>query len=238
MQLSPKQIRQLLFLTAASVVLYFFLFILPKELRANDRFIRYALLIIFYIFGVVYILVNIPKLYKTILLSIIFMTGFAFVSVPIYNTFCDVTGINGKIDLSLVAGTPEGIDKDREVTVEFVVNHNEQMPWLFKPQHTSLKVHPGAVAKTGYFAKNTTKRTMIAQAVPSIMPPQASKHFKKIECFCFSSQQLGPSEFANLPLRFYLDPKLPKDVKRVTLSYTIFDVTDDPDLQKRHGPHP
>ena len=153
------------------------------------------------------------------------MSAFAFMLVPLYNVFCDVTGLNGKLDLSMAAATSRGIDLSRTVTVEFVVSNNREMPWEFKVKHKSLQLHPGELATTAYFARNPTGKTMVAQAIPSISPSKVSKYFKKVECFCFTSQKLGPGESAYLGLRFYLDPDFPKDVRRVTLAYTIFDVT-------------
>lgn len=149
-----------------------------------------------------------------------------FLLVPLYNVFCNVTGLNGKLDLSIPVGTAKGVDLSRSITVEFVVSNNEKMPWEFKPKHQSIVVHPGQLATTAYFAKNLSQRTMYAQAIPSISPSRSSKYFKKVECFCFNKQKLGPGESAHLGLRFYLDPDIPKDVHRITLAYTIFDITD------------
>jgi len=163
---------------------------------------------------------------RNMLAAIVSMAAFAFLLVPLYNVFCDVTGLNGKLDLSIAAATSQGIDATRDVTVEFVVNQNRAMPWQFTPKHSSLTLHPGQLATTAYFAKNTTSKTMYAQAIPSISPSRASKFFKKVECFCFTSQKLGPGETRYLGLRFYLDPALPKEIKRITLAYTIFDITE------------
>ena len=93
------------------------------------------------------------------------------------------------------------------------------------PQHTKITLKPGQLFSTGYIAQNPTKRTILAQAIPSISPSIAAEHFKKVECFCFSQQKLGPGETMNLPLRFYLSPDIPKKVKQLTLSYTLFDIT-------------
>jgi len=195
------------------------------DLSANNRFVSYALLFFGLIFGLISLYRTTQKLLRNMLLSIVAMAAFSFVLVPLYNVFCDVTGLNGKLDLSIAAATPRGIDMSRTVTVEFVVNHNREMPWLFKAKHHALVVHPGELASTAYFATNPTNKTMSAQAIPSISPSKVSKYFKKVECFCFTSQKLGPSESASLGLRFYLDPDFPKDVQRVTLAYTIFDIT-------------
>lgn len=155
------------------------------------------------------------------------MFGFGFALIPLYNVFCKVTGLNGKVDLSVASGLPDGtIVSDRSIVVEFDVNYNQAMPWLFKPQQTQITVHPGEIVHTGYIATNPTNHTMVAQAIPSISPSIAAAHLKKVECFCFSQQTLRPGETTNLPLRFFLDPKLPNSVKRLTLSYTLFDRSD------------
>ncbi len=205
-------------------------------LSINNRFVCYVIIGCIIVSSILYSYMKQYKLMRNLLLAIVMMTGFSFALVPLYNVFCDVTGLNGKMDLTLKSATPSGVDMTRTVIVEFVVNHNREMPWLFKPKHQSLVLHPGELAATAYYAKNTTKHTMLAQAIPSISPSKASKYFKKVECFCFSRQKLGPGEVAHLNLRFYIDPNIPKDVQRLTLAYTIFDVTNSADTQEyKHG---
>lgn len=194
-------------------------------INVNNRFVIYVVISCIFVLGCIYLFMQQQKLLRNMLLGIVGMTAFAFVLVPLYDVFCDVTGLNGKLDLSVAAATVRGIDESRNITVEFVVNHNQQMPWEFRPKHSSLVIHPGQLAATAYYAKNPTDVTMFAQAIPSISPSRVSKYFKKVECFCFSKQKLGPGETAHLGLRFYLDPDFPKDVQRVTLAYTIFDIT-------------
>jgi cytochrome c oxidase assembly protein subunit 11 len=194
------------------------------SINVNDRFVIYVVLICVDIFAL--LLLFMPKnILRNMLLLIVGMTAFGFVLVPLYDVFCNVTGLNGKLDLTVTAATDRGVDSTRTVTVEFVVNQNQDMPWEFKPKHNQIVVHPGELSATAYFAKNTTNATMYAQAIPSISPARVRKYFKKVECFCFTHQKLGPGETAYLGLRFYLDPDFPKDVQRVTLAYTIFDIT-------------
>ena len=212
---------------ALSLFCIYFFFIFGKELTSNQSFVRYALLIIIALAGVIYHFLPKNVITQHIFIVLALMSIFTFALVPIYNVFCDVTGLNGKVDLSVIAASPDGKIDDRYVTVEFVVNYNQEMPWEFRPQHVTLKVRPGELARTAYYAKNPTQKTMVAQAIPSISPSNASRHFKKVECFCFSSQKLGPHQSANLGLQFYLDPALPKDIHRLTLSYTLFDITGD-----------
>ena len=214
-----------LLLIGLVTVLLLALIIYHSKITVNNRFVYGALIIFIDLFLIILILYK-NTLLRNLALAIVVMAAFAFALVPLYNVFCDVTGLNGKLDLGIVAAIPQGMDISRQITVEFVVTQNQQMPWEFKPKHTSLVVHPGQLAATAYYAKNTTNKTMQAQAIPSISPSRVSKYFKKVECFCFNSQQLGPGETAYLGLRFYLDPNFPKDVQRVTLSYTIFDITE------------
>jgi cytochrome c oxidase assembly protein subunit 11 len=160
------------------------------------------------------------------------MFGFTFALVPLYDVLCRSTGLNGKVDYtgpSTDGGRyriPTDEIPNRIVTIEFDVTHNKDMPWIFRPKHTTLQVRPGEVNSTAYFAKNTTGKTMVAQAIPSITPGIVAIHFKKLECFCFEQQLLHPGQEAEMPLRFVLDPDFPHDIHRLTLSYTLFDMTD------------
>jgi cytochrome c oxidase assembly protein subunit 11 len=87
-----------------------------------------------------------------------------------------------------------------------------------------MQVHPGEMTQIVYEVVNTQARSIDAQAIPSYAPQQASAHFKKVECFCFKQQTLGPNEAKQMPIVFYIDPALPKEVKTITLSYTFFEV--------------
>ena len=99
------------------------------------------------------------------------------------------------------------------------------MPWDFRPATAKMKVHPGEVYQTSFFARNGTSVDMVGQAIPSVAPGKAARYFSKTECFCFSQQPLKAGASAELPLRFVIDPALPDDVNTVTLAYTFFDVT-------------
>ena len=114
-------------------------------------------------------------------------------------------------------------DRSREITVEFDANVNAELPWEFKPLTRRIKVHPGEVKLVSYYAKNISGRTITGQAIPSVSPFNAGKYFSKTERFCFSQQTFGPGEGREMPLRFIVDPDLPKSVRTITLSYTFFD---------------
>lgn len=155
------------------------------------------------------------------------MFAFVFVvMVPLYNVLCDVLGINGKTNGQAYTAVEARIDESRTVTVQFIATNNDGMPWDFSPTKTAMKVHPGAVNDTVFFARNPKPEAMIAQAIPSISPARAAKYFHKTECFCFNQQPLEGGDSAEMPLQFIVDQDLPRDIGTITLSYTIFDVTD------------
>ena len=118
------------------------------------------------------------------------------------------------------------IDTERTVKVQFVAQNNEQMPWEFGPNISQVVVHPGEATTVTFHAKNTQDKFMVSQSIPSIVPSRAAEYFHKTECFCFNQQPLEAGEKADMPLRFIVDRDLPKDVHVITLSYTIFDVTE------------
>jgi cytochrome c oxidase assembly protein subunit 11 len=154
------------------------------------------------------------------------MFAFVFVvMVPLYNVLCDALGINGKTDGQAYTAVQAGVDESRTVTIQFLASNNAGMPWEFAPTTTMMKVHPGAANDTVFFAHNTQPQAMIAQAIPSISPAKAAQYFHKTECFCFRQQPLAGKASAELPLQFIVDRDLPKDIGTITLSYTIFDIT-------------
>ena len=154
----------------------------------------------------------------------VLMFGFGYSLVPIYKKICEITGINVLAVQETVDVKPANtqVDTSRTVTVEF--DANTTGPWRFRPAVASLQVHPGEMAQVVYEVVNTQDRAMEAQAIPSYAPAEAGQHFRKLECFCFKQQTLGPKEARQMPVSFYIDPALPKNVKTITLSYTFFEV--------------
>tara|TARA_B110000879_G_scaffold192498_1_gene258581 strand:+ start:102 stop:656 length:555 start_codon:yes stop_codon:yes gene_type:complete len=166
------------------------------------------------------------RLIKKLVVVPIFMFGFGYALVPIYNTMCKQLGINGKTSPDAAAVAKAGaVDESRWVTVEFMTMNANGVAWKFKPSIKKVKVHPGEMKRLSYYVENYTDKPMIVQAIPSVTPGLAAKHFKKTECFCFTQQELNAHEAMDMPLLFHLDPELPKEVKTITLSYTLFDVT-------------
>lgn len=161
-------------------------------------------------------------------LSVVVVVMFAFVfvvMVPLYNALCDALGINGKTSGERYRVVEATVDISREIRVSFVATNNDGMPWEFRPTDTVLRVNPGAVNDTVFYAKNPLAKNMVAQAVPSISPSRAAEFFHKTECFCFNQQPLEGGAETEMPLQFIVDQDLPADIKSITLSYTIFDVT-------------
>lgn len=157
------------------------------------------------------------------------MFGFGYALIPLYKHICEALGINVlSVSERVATGASTGpkgntqIDLSRTITVEF--DANARGPWDFKPAMRSIDVHPGELATVMYEFRNVQDRVMSAQAIPSYAPKQATSHFNKIECFCFNEYQLQPGEAKSWPVVFYIDPKLPKDVRTITLSYTFFEV--------------
>lgn len=150
------------------------------------------------------------------------MFGFGYALVPLYNVFCSVTGQND-IGVADSKANNTQVDMSRSVTVEFDTNtHN--LPWHFKALQTSVKVHPGEMAQAMFEVRNSQDHAITGQAIASYGPAFAAQYFKKIECFCFTRQSFGPGETRHMPVLFYVDPALPKDVNTITLSYTFFEI--------------
>ena len=149
------------------------------------------------------------------------MFGFGFALVPFYNQICAALGINSIVEKAEVGNTQ--VDRSRTITIELDSNvHN--LGWRFQPTVKHITVHPGELATVEYEISNVRGAPVTAQAVPSYGPQIAGEYFKKIECFCFTQQTLAAGESRRLPVVFVVDPKLPKDVSSIALSYTFFEV--------------
>ncbi|RFU47122.1 cytochrome c oxidase assembly protein [Paraburkholderia sp. DHOC27] len=152
------------------------------------------------------------------------MFGFGFALVPMYRAICQISGINNLVqrDVSAAEAKNTQVDMSRTISIEF--DANARGPLGFKPEQRSMDVHPGEVTTVLYTVSNEQARPVHAQAIPSYAPREATEYFKKIQCFCFSQQTLAANERKLLPVVFVVDPKLPKDVKTITLSYTFFEL--------------
>jgi cytochrome c oxidase assembly protein subunit 11 len=149
--------------------------------------------------------------------------GFGFALVPLYDLLCAVTGYGDRTVLTHASDLPTQVDDKRLVTVEFVANLPTVGSWQFKPEVQSMQVHPGRLYEANFTARNDTGQISWAQAVPVIAPSKAAAFFRKTECFCFTPQQFTVGEQKQMPVRFFVDPELPKYVDRITLAYTFYD---------------
>lgn len=154
------------------------------------------------------------------------MFGFGFATVPLYNKLCYAIGLNGRVSNEAAAVRDAVADTSRTVTVEFVTTVNGGRAWTFRAEQAQVQVHPGEYATVSFYMKNTDDHDVVAQAVPNVAPTDAAQYLKKTECFCFNRQPFAAGEEKHMPVVFMLDPALPKDVDRITLAYTFFEVND------------
>ena len=153
------------------------------------------------------------------------MVGLAFASAPLYRAFCEATGFGGTtLRADKAPGAVAG-----QVGVRFDANIHPGLPWRFEPEQTKVTVKPGAQTKIFYKAQNLSARAWSGQAVYNVSPDQVGKYFKKIQCFCFNEQTLKAGETVDMPVVFFVDPKIKqdpdtKDIDEITLSYTFYPV--------------
>lgn len=166
------------------------------------------------------------KTVAKLLMVVLGMFGFGFALVPLYDVFCDITGINGKPSNEAAVYEAVDIDTTRIITVDFITRTNSGMPWEFKAQTKRVEIHPGEMSEVAFYVRNPTSRDIIAQAIPSISPGPAALYVNKTECFCFKHQPLKAGDEALMPMTFYIDPQLPKDITFFTLQYTLYDITE------------
>lgn len=163
------------------------------------------------------------RLAAKLFLLTVAMFGFGYALVPLYRVFCELTGLNGttgRADIQAVQASQ--VDTSRWVTVEFTGQAMGSLPWEFRPLQAKIRVRPGGTAMVKYYARNMSDRTIVGRAVPSVAPNRAAPHFKKVECFCFSEQELKGGESQEMPVTFLVERDLPKDVSTLTLSYAFY----------------
>ena len=166
---------------------------------------------------------------RKLITALLGMTGGAFAFgwalVPLYDVLCRAAGIGNAEAKAGKSVVQESIDPNREVTIEFMAQPASVGSFDFRPTVASMRIHPGKLYDTLFYAKNLTQNASVAQAVPSISPTGTAKYFHKTECFCFSPQKFAAGEGRDMPVRFIVDPGLPSNVDKLTLAYTIYDTT-------------
>jgi len=153
------------------------------------------------------------------------MVGLAFASVPLYRAFCQLTGFDGTpLRAERAPGAVAG-----QIGVRFDANVHPGLPWKFEPVQKTIRIAPGARTQIFYRATNLSARTITGQAVFNVTPDTVGQYFNKIECFCFREQTLKPGQTVDMPVIFYVDPKVRQDegtkaIDEITLSYTFYPV--------------
>ena len=160
----------------------------------------------------------------TVLLVVVGMLALSFAAVPLYDLFCRVTGYGGTTQVS--DQVPDTI-LERRVLVKFTTDVDPALDWSFKPDMNEVSVQLGQMALMSYNVQNFASKSEMGTAVYNVSPPKAGKYFNKTQCFCFGEQTVGAGQKVNMPVVFYVDPKMAEDrsmddVSVITLSYTYY----------------
>lgn len=171
-----------------------------------------------------------PKSHKRLILilvcGVIFMFGFCYLLVPFYELICKREGINGKSANAATARPADmQVDTSRVIKVYFTTTIHGHLQFNFLSRQRYIEIHPGETKLVYFFAENQTGKEITVQAIPSITPNDAARYLKKTECFCFTQQYFFKKEKVDMPVYFFIDPAISKDIKEITLSYTLFDAT-------------
>lgn len=164
---------------------------------------------------------------RTVIRSVAALVGmfaFAFALVPLYDVFCRITGLNGKVDTTAKAIIHEEVDQTRFITVQFITRGSAGLPWQMSVETRQMRVHPGQTAEVDFTFTNNSHLESWGRAVPSVSPSSATTHLRKVSCFCFQEQQLQGDERLTIPLIFQLARDLPEDINTITLVYTLYPV--------------
>jgi len=166
------------------------------------------------------------KLTLVLLAGVIFMFGFSYMLVPLYRLVCKQQGINGQSVRSAATVDPHmQVDRSRTIRVYFTTVLHNDIAFQFRSLQRSVEIHPGERKLIYFFAENQTGKDLTVQAIPSITPVDAARYLKKTECFCFTQQYFYQGERADMPVYFFVDPDIPKNIKEITLAYTLFDAS-------------
>lgn len=164
-----------------------------------------------------------------LLLIVPVMLIFCASLVPLYRQICKVLGITAT--RSMAANTQ--VDTSRFIAVDFVANLNTNFAWNFAPVEKHVDIHPGEKMTVNYRVTNTLPYATTGRAVPSFAPIEGGLYFNKIECFCFSNQTMQAGETRDMPVTFYVNTNIPKEIGAIALSYTFFNVTEASDGAKK-----
>jgi cytochrome c oxidase assembly protein subunit 11 len=161
------------------------------------------------------------KLVRKLVLLAVGMFGFGFALWPLYNVFCDLTGLGGR-GVQVVENVGVIEQSDRQIKIRFDANTNSGLPWVFQAKENSAVVPLGEMNEALYLAMNPTDEAIVGRAIYNVTPPEASLYFVKTECFCFTQQLLQANESREMPVYYFIQADLPEHIKEITLSYTFF----------------
>lgn len=173
------------------------------------------------------------KTARQLLLIAVGMFGFGFALWPLYNIFCDVTGLGGRA-IQVAENNDQAVASDRVVNIRFDATVNSSLPWKFQAKDKVIEFQLGVPSKASYLAMNLQDDVVTGQATYNVSPPEASLYFVKTECFCFTEQELQGKESKEMPVYFYIKPDLPEHIKDITLSYTFYRLGYEPSNAMAH----
>ncbi len=159
------------------------------------------------------------KLFGVVVVMFVFAV---FAMPPIYDAFCELTGLNGKGRMQAAKGPLPRVDEGRALRVEFLTATDAGLPWRFRQGESRINVHPGQINQVMFRVENEAAYAVVGRAVPSIAPAEAAQYIKKTECFCFREQRLEAKAARDMPMIFYVDPEIPAHIRTVTLSYKFY----------------
>ena len=161
------------------------------------------------------------KTLRRLILVSIGMFGFGFALWPLYNVFCDLTGLGGRA-IEIAENNDGAVASDRVIKIRFDANVNSSLSWEFQPGQKVGEYQLGVPSEALYLTMNPTKDAQTGHATYNVTPPEASLYFVKTQCFCFTEQQLLANESKEMPVYFYIKPDLPEHIEDITLSYTFY----------------
>jgi cytochrome c oxidase assembly protein subunit 11 len=173
------------------------------------------------------------KTARRLVLVAIGMFGFGFALWPLYDVFCEVTGLGGRA-IQISENNDQAVASDRVVSIRFDASVNSSLPWVFQPKENVVEYQLGVPSKALYLAMNPDSNAITGQATYNVAPPEASLYFVKTECFCFTEQTLEANETKEMPVYFYVKPDLPEHIKDITLSYTFYRLGYEPSDHMAH----
>ena len=161
-----------------------------------------------------------------VVLVVFVMVGLSFASVPLYDLFCRTTGFGGT---PVIKKNVNESKLSEELTIKVLFNADtaQGLEWNFSPVQREMIVNLGETTLAFYEAKNYSENPVTGLATFNVLPLKIGKYFSKIDCFCFEEQTLSGGEKVEMPVSFYIDPKIAEDpntieIRTITLSYTFF----------------